>query len=289
MKLSEVGCPPAWPMLVRRSPGLRSGLYLSSMVAVLWLASRVPRPSTDLLQLHLHTVATPGVLIMTECFVRLQPEGPRFWLRWPQVSDVRHGVIGGVLGASALTSMLAVAARLGWVSAPAWGWEVHPHRPVEVLLAATSSAAQTVFLVFNEEMVFRGYGFDTLHAALGLPGATLVSAALFGRYHGPGFRRWLGLSVAGLFLTFVRRQTGTLWCGAGFHFAWNVMQEAVFGPEDGLPSLRPLRVHGPPAWIGKPGTPEPGWLQVLTTVILAVLAGLALWRTRRQANQHEQG
>jgi hypothetical protein len=135
-------------------------------------------------------------------------------------------------------------------------------------------------LVFDEEMVFRGYGLDTLREALGLAGAFVVSIPLFALYHGMGWRRLLGLSAAGLLLALLRLRTGSLWFGAGFHFAWNLVQEGVFGPADRAPSLRPLAVHGPGVWVGRPGYPEPGWLQIIWTLVMALIAGASLWRSR---------
>ncbi len=177
------------------------------------------------------------------------------------------------------TAMLSVATAKGWVSAPVWGWE-DERMPGDVLASAALIAAQEVTLVFNEEMVFRGYGLDTLTEAFGQRGALAVSIALFARYHGPGWKRFLGLSLAGLLLALLRLRTGNLWYVAGFHLGWNVAQKSIFGPPDGAPSLRPLQLHGPEAWVGRPGHPDPGWLQIITTGIMAAVAGVALWRSR---------
>lgn len=151
-----------------------------------------------------------------------------------------------------------------------------------VLASAALIAAQESMLVFDEEMVFRGYGFDALVEALGLPGALAVSSGLFARYHGPGWKRFLGLSIAGLLLAFLRLRTGNLWLVGGFHYGWNIAQKSIFGPPDGAPSLRPLQVHGPAEWVGRPGHPEPGWLQILSLTLLAAMAGGWLGRHHRR-------
>jgi hypothetical protein len=65
----------------------------------------------------------------------------------------------------------------------------------------------------------------------------------------------------------------------------NLVQRVVFGPPDLPGSLRPLRLHGPPAWIGEPGHPNPGWLHILATAVLVVLAGGWVWgRQARMRN-----
>jgi hypothetical protein len=111
-------------------------------------------------------------------------------------------------------------------------------------LAIALKAAQEALLVSNEELIFRGYGLDTLRAAFGLPVALAISVPLFARYHGPGWKPFLGLSTVGLFLAFLRLGTGNLWLAAVFHYGWNIAQKSIFGPEDSAPSLRPLRQGG---------------------------------------------
>jgi lincosamide nucleotidyltransferase len=44
---------------------------------------------------------------------------------------------------------------------------------------------------------------------------------------------------------------------------------------------RALELHGPEAWVGRPGHPDPGWLQILATLLMTAVAGSWLWRRRR--------
>jgi membrane protease YdiL (CAAX protease family) len=138
-----------------------------------------------------------------------------------------------------------------------------------------------------EEIIFRGYGFDTLEEALGTPGAIAISVPLFALNHGPGWKRFVGFSMAGLLLAFLRLGTGNLWLAGGFHLAWNLVQQALFGPLDGPPSIRPLQLHGPPAGVGRPGRPDPGWLQILAFTLLAALAGV--WLRQKRAAERSDG
>jgi membrane protease YdiL (CAAX protease family) len=90
-------------------------------------------------------------------------------------------------------------------------------------------------------------------------------------------------ALAGALLALLRLRTGNLWHVAGFHWGWNITQKAIFGPPDGAPSLRPLQLHGPPEWVGRPGHPDPGWLQIATTTVMTLVAGLAFrWAERRK-------
>jgi CAAX protease family protein len=74
--------------------------------------------------------------------------------------------------------------------------------------------------------------------------------------------------------------TDALWLPLGYHWAWNVLQTAIFGTPGSAPSLRPLQVHGPERWMGKPGQPEPGLLSTLVHLVMALL----VWLWRRRGN-----
>ena len=67
---------------------------------------------------------------------------------------------GTGLGTAAFLAWLGIAAAKKWISAPAWGWEQAPIR--EVLRSATVLGLGHLAVAWNEEMVFRGYGFETV-------------------------------------------------------------------------------------------------------------------------------
>lgn len=263
--------------LLRESAKARSIAYLSSMVGVLLVAGKLPYNPENPFEANGHEKAFPGVVGVTNLFTYLRPADRAGWDRPPTQEELADLARGAALGAAACTAMLCVTAAKGWVSAPAWGWQ-SKLAPGDVLASATLLAAQEATLVFNEEMVFRGYGLDTLTEAFGPRGALAISIILFARYHGPGWKRFLGLSLAGVLLALLRLRTGNLWHVAGFHWGWNVAQKSIFGPPDGAPSLRPLQLHGPPEWVGRPGHPDPGWLQIATTAVMTGVAGLAFRR-----------
>jgi CAAX protease family protein len=81
----------------------------------------------------------------------------------------------------------------------------------------------------------------------------------------------------------LRLHSDALWLPIGYHWAWNVVQTAVFGAPDASPCLRPLHVQGPYRWTGRPGHPEPGLLSTLIHLAVALLVWLGMRRagTRR--------
>jgi membrane protease YdiL (CAAX protease family) len=265
--------------LLRASAAARSVAYFSAMVGVLLACFKLPYDPENPFEEHVHPQAFPGVVAITDLFTRLRPEDRAAWTRQPTAADLTDLARGIALGTTVSAAVLGVGMAKGWMSAPAWGWEQGLKRET-VLAAVALKAAQEAMLVFNEEMIFRGYGLDTLRAAFSLPTALAISVPLFARYHGPGWKRFLGLSAAGLLLAFLRLRTGNLWFAAGYHYGWNIAQKSIFGPEDSAPSLRPLRLHGPEAWVGRPGHPDPGWLHIVATILMAAVAGGWLWRRR---------
>jgi membrane protease YdiL (CAAX protease family) len=89
-------------------------------------------------------------------------------------------------------------------------------------------------------MVFRGYGFETVREALGQSKAVAVLIPGFALYHGLDPRQILGMLAGGTTLMLLRLHGDALWLPVGYHWAWNVLQIAVFGAADSAPSIRPL-------------------------------------------------
>jgi hypothetical protein len=58
----------------------------------------------------------------------------------------------------------------------------------------------------------------------------------------------LDMLAGGTTLMLLRLHSDALWLPVGYHWAWNVLQTAVFGASDAAPSIRPLHVHGPERW-----------------------------------------
>jgi hypothetical protein len=78
-------------------------------------------------------------------------------------------------------------------------------------------------------------------------------------------------------------QGDALWLSVGYHWAWNVLQTAIFGTPGSAPSLQPLQVQGSGRWMGRPGHPESELLNTLTHLAIALL--LWLWMRRSNAQR----
>jgi hypothetical protein len=228
-----------------RSPGMRSIAYLSGAVVILE-ASRsgidFTRPEATV---RLHLRVFPSSAALTYLMLRL--EGRTEMTLIPIRRELAHALLGAGVGATAWLLVLGVAHAKEWVSLPAWGWQ--QTQPIAVIRAVMLNGIGQLAIAWNEEMLFRGYGFETLRAVVGTGATAGLLIPLFAVYHGFRPRVLVGMSIAGTLFTVLRLQTHGLWFGVGYHWAWNVMQTAVFGPPDGLPSIRP-----PPSYESLSGT-----------------------------------
>jgi membrane protease YdiL (CAAX protease family) len=110
----------------------------------------------------------------------------------------------------------------------------------------------------GEELLFRGYAFQTLIQAVTFLPATLLMAALFGLAHmqNPHVTAFSlsNVVLAGILFSFAYMKTRSLWLPFGVHFAWNFSQTTLFGlPTSGMtdPSHTLFNaVRSGPAWIG---------------------------------------
>jgi membrane protease YdiL (CAAX protease family) len=263
---------------LQRSPGLRGTVYLGTAAALMqtvggWFDHDKP------VQIALiHPTIFPLGAAVTAAALALEGRSPRELL--PTRHDCAQVVRGFGAGGASRLAFLALLRAAGWASSPRWGWEDAPLG--QVLGSVALMTVEHLAVAWNEEQVFRGYGFDTLEASIGTAGASAVLVPLFASAH-PFIPSVLVIQgVAGALLLAQRLTTGSIWFGVGFHWASNLMEAAVFGPTDGLPSLRPLHFHGPKAWVGRPGHPEPGLLDGLVSLVELAAIGAVWWRKKRE-------
>lgn len=273
--------------LLRERPGLRSAAYLASMVAVLLSSRRlhprsvVPDSSgTRLLRIHL-TAAGP-VAILTGLFIALRPQDRARWYGGSPATGLVQFAAGAGLSTTALLTLLAVAETQGWVV-------LHPMPETPGARAALlhTLVVQLAHLCVaaNEEIIFRGYGLQTLTEAIGRPGAVVVLSALFALAHGPGWLVFVGQGTFGLALSALRLWSGSLWLPIGYHVAWNYLQMAVVGHPDRGPTLRPLELVGPKQWVGDFGTEKTGLLEAVINITVVLAVGAVMWWQRRRVRQ----
>lgn len=263
---------------LRRHASLRSMTYFGGAALLLTLGNRLYNPDTNWSPYATAVTLAPLGYAWTYVFVRLRDDDTTAWNHLLRRQCVGQIGVGVALGTTSFLFVLGVAAAKKWVRLPAWGWEQTSASHVIrwLLLLAVGQLA----VAWNEEVVMRGYGLHSVSLVVGKPAAAIGLTTLDAWAHGPGLRIFVGQGMVGLVLMILRLRTGALWMPIGYHFAWNYMQTAIFGPANTYPSLRPLHVTGPSSWLGQPGSPEPGVLSTLVHVGLAVVSVWTWWRRR---------
>jgi len=172
---------------------------------------------------------------------------------WMHAGAVRDIAAGCLLGFLMMAGICVVSVTLGDVTLTRTGSDALAEAGSAVLAALMFASG-----ALAEELLFRGYAFQTLMQAVTFLPATVLCSALFGLAHlrNPGVTAF-GLAnvvLAGFLFSFAYMKTRSLWLPAGIHFAWNFSQTALFGfPTSGLrdDAFPPFRADCTGrAWIG---------------------------------------
>ena len=131
----------------------------------------------------------------------------------------------------------------------------------------------------GEELLLRGYGFQTLAVGLGFWPATAITSLIFGALHlnkpGENFIDIFNIIALGVLMCVAVWRTGNIWLAVGFHFSFDLMQFFVIGTRNGgrQPAGTLLQSTFPgPSWInGGPLGTEASYF------MLPVIAGLYLY------------
>jgi uncharacterized protein len=266
---------------LRRSPGLRGTLYLTAAAASLELVFRLNDHTQPYSVVIGHMKTAPLVVLLTGVGLYLQSERTIDVDRTTMHQTAMQTLRGVGIGVGAYLGWIGVATACGWATFPNWGWTATSLS--NVLQSAVILGVGHLAVAWNEEQVFRGYGFDTLRQAIGGWGAAGILVPLFAIGHSftLDLIKLQGFLITGAVLTLMRVQSGSIWLAVGYHWAWNFMQTGLFGPATAEPSIRPMLVNGPYKWVGKPGSPEPGLLNTLIQCAVGVGIGL-LWLAKKR-------
>ena len=144
----------------------------------------------------------------------------------------------------------------------------------------------SLILVYNEELIFRGYMLNTARKS-GLWYSLLITSLTFGIAHlsNPNINilAILGLTVAGFLLAASFLIYDEIWVPIGLHFMWNLAEEKIFGfPLSGLDPkswLFSVKLTGPEWITGGNFGPEGGLIPILIE-LLAILVIIKFWLRR---------
>lgn len=267
-------------------PLARVGLYLGGCVAAsaVWCAVifLVLRPGLDVFSVPEHyPLAASAYLAGTYAIL----VGGALWTwRRLQGAPVRsmglHGdrwrselALGLAVGLGSLGVLFGLEVAFGLLQWDAAAWAA---TPVGLLL---TNALTALFFGFSEELLFRGYIFQTLRRGLALPVAMAASAYLYAQVH---FLRldlqwhtvampFTGLFLAGLVLAWAAYRTRAIWVSVGLHSAWVYL---FFLTDRQKLLIYPIQHN----WLTGGGYPLAGWLGLAMLAALGLGLGVGLKR-----------
>lgn len=176
---------------------------------------------------------------------------------------------GLVMGGAMMTIIFVAEESFGMVALA-----FKPLTLVEGARLFAASGAIFVVGAFGEELLFRGYLFQTMVEGTGKIIAVVSFAAFFGLAHSSNpnvtFFSLVNVALAGVWLSIAYFKTRGLWFPIGLHFSWNFMQNHVFSfPVSGFQMSKyqlGVLVQSGPTWLtGGAFGPEGG---ALTTLML---------------------
>ncbi len=202
-------------------------------------------------------------------------------LHWDRAA-FREALYGFLAGAVSLALVALPPLLLGWVTFE------NSDAKVRGLGGITLLVILIAFAAFSEELVMRGYAFQTLVHPAGLLSALILTSGAFSAMHlnNPGMNEFTlaNTFLAGCVLGILVVWRRSIWTAAGAHFGWN-LATILFGLNlSGLVvPLMPFRmqISGDAMWTGGRYGPEGG---IFCTIILSLLL-LGLIRVYFHRNQ----
>lgn len=155
-----------------------------------------------------------------------------------------------------------------------------------VRMVAVETAATLVLLILAgafEELIYRGYAFQTLLRGAPAIVPILLLSVFFGIAHWENPSRTLfstvNTALAGVWLSIAYLRTRSLWFPTALHFTWNWVMGAFFGiPVSGLRiPQHPLLVSssGEPIWLTGGSYGSEGGVAATVALIIAIVL---IWR-----------
>lgn len=183
----------------------------------------------------------------------------------------RDFALGSFLGLLMMGGIFLVELALGFINPESGGIG-----PAEVLRITATSGLLFAMAALGEEMLFRGYPFQSIMQGVTFLPAALGVSVLFALAHlgNPDISLFglFNVGLAGLWLSFAYLKTRTLWFPFGLHFSWNFCQTTLFSfPTSGFRMEGRTLFHvnqGGPLWVtGGAFGPEGGVLATLALVL----------------------
>jgi membrane protease YdiL (CAAX protease family) len=252
--------------------GWRLLSFLTLLVALLFALGtplRMLGVKSDLIGRIVTLVAAVGASLVMTRFVNRKPFGAIGLLLHP--GTFREFGVGCLLGFLMISGVFVVELMVGFVHIEWRGYSV-----LECMGILGLSLVSFAVAAFVEEIIFRGYAFQTLIQWITFLPAMLAFSLLFSyaHYFNPHVTvlSLLNVGLAGIWLSIAYMKTKSLWLPFGLHVSWNFAQTSVYsfptsgGSFEGQ-KLSDLIQTGPEWVTGGAFGPEGGVLATLALLI----------------------
>jgi len=202
-------------------------------------------------------------------------------------SDVLKGCVTGALMIASVVMLQIIGGGSRLMFNPFWLGD-HGIEWTGVRSVAAEVVAALVLLILAgafEELVFRGYAFQTLLRGAPAYVPILLLSIFFGWAHWNNPDRTLfstaNTALAGIWLSIAYLKTRSLWFPTALHFTWNWVMGALFGvPISGMRiPQHPILVAsgGDPVWLTGGSYGSEGGAPATVILIIAIIV---IWRAR---------
>ncbi|RLG49989.1 MAG: hypothetical protein DRN90_00395 [Thermoproteota archaeon] len=222
------------------------GLFMILFRIISNLLLKIKEPYVDILLLS-HYIGFPTVF--TYAFIKIFNEINFDDLGFKRPEEaLKSFSLGALIGFCIILSFLVVFYFFGFAKVLVKMAAPEPPTILQEVLIM-------LILVYNEELIFRGYILNTARKS-GLWSSIVVSSVTFGIAHinnpNANLLAILGLIVAGFLLAMTFLMFDNIWAPLGLHFMWNFTEEKVFG--------MPLSGLSPESWIFRVELTGPNWI-----------------------------
>ena len=202
-------------------------------------------------------------------------------------SDVLKGCVASAVMIASVVMLQIIGGGSQLRFNPVWLGERGINWTGVRVVAAQIGAALVLFILAGafEELLFRGYAFQTLLRGAPTIVPILLLSVFFGVAHWENEGRSLfstaNTVLAGIWLSIAYLRTRSLWFPTALHFTWNWMMGAFFGiPVSGLQIIQHpilLTSSGDPVWLTGGSYGSEGGAAATVALIIGTVV---IWRAR---------